>query len=62
MGYTLIPVEHLAAVAEWVRVDYDYDSKTSTRNWKLANDNTFNVELVSQEWLTALQVANKLEN
>lgn len=59
MGYMLVPPEHLEIMAQWVAIDYDYQN--STRNWKLKKSNEMHVEIVDREWLTALEVAQKLE-
>lgn len=59
VGYVLIPTDQLEIMSQWVRVDYDYNN--GSRNWKLSKDTTMNVEIVDREWLTALQVAAKLE-
>lgn len=61
IGHILVPVEHLALLASWVKIDYDY--KDGEYLWKLPKrkSNDINVEIVDRDWLTALEVAQKLE-
>jgi hypothetical protein len=47
-------------MSEWIKLDYDWN-KENGRQWKLAKDNMFNLELVDEDWLTALKVTQALE-
>lgn len=61
LGHVLVPIDQLALLASWVKVDYDY--KAGEYIWKLPknSDHTISVEIVDEDWLTALKVKQKLE-
>lgn len=61
-GFVLIPDDVLPLLQRCVALDYEYDTKTNKRMWKIHKSQTLTVEFWDHEKVNALRVAEKLED